>query len=155
VSLALVPEDGDGFLYIETPPESWRDKATPWVMANVAPLLRGGDAIVPVAGIGGRVAEWLVRRSPVRVVCDSPEFDFAFLRSLLDPWPAGVARDPIRFDSRFLGEDRRELLEEARMAAFSPQSPEHDALADVRALRAMWIAAKALAPSGVPMDSVA
>ncbi len=51
ISLALVAKDESvPPLYVETPRESWEDKATPWVMENVVPYLRGSESVVPLGG---------------------------------------------------------------------------------------------------------
>ena len=59
ISLAIVPEIGDDFLYLETPSESWQDKATCWVEENVVPYLLGGSAIIPIPNIKDYVLDWL------------------------------------------------------------------------------------------------
>lgn len=146
ISLALVSEGEGDHLYIETPVKTWRDQATPWVVENVAPHLRGGSAVVETAGILERLAKWLQGQGQVAIVSDCPEFDFAFLQSFLDPWPNGVAREPIMFGTRSLGEGHRQLLEVARASAFSAEMPEHNALADALALKRMWFAARTLCP---------
>lgn len=144
ISIALVAEDESiPSLYIETPPESWGGKATPWVMENVVPHLRGGEAIVPLCEIKVRLLEWIEKMGHIVVVTDCPEYDFAFLRAILDPWPKCVAKNALRFSTGSMGREHEAGLKAARDSFFGQGMPEHHALADAFALRRMWFAAAA------------
>ncbi len=144
ISLGLVAEDG-GIppLYLELPRESWSERATPWVVENVVPLLRGGAAVVQPGAVRARVLEWLEGMGAVVVVTDCPEYDFAFLQAVLEPWPQMIAREPLRFDSNSMGPTHVAALNAARESFFDSDTPEHNSLADALALRRMWFAAKA------------
>lgn len=146
ISLALVAEDeGIPPLYVETPSESWSEKATPWVMENVVPLLRGGESVVPLDEARARVLGWLEGLgAEIVVVTDCPEYDFAFLQAVLEPWPGIVAREAVKFGSNSMGPQYVEALKAARESFYASDMPEHNALADALALRRMWFAAKAL-----------
>lgn len=144
ISISLVSEDGQHSFYAEVAADGYIDKVTPWVQANALPLLEGGDRIMQPDELRQRLAKWIAPLGAVRVVTDAPDFDFAFLRSTLDPWPENVNPRPFRFDTRSLGEQHRETLEAYRRDYFTPMKPEHHALHDAWALRHTWQQAKVL-----------
>jgi len=144
ISMGLVSEDGQHSFYVELPPESYMDKCSPWVVANILPLLECGDRVMGPEQLRQRLSEWICSMGNVRIVTDAPKFDFAFLRATLEPWPANVDPNPIRFDTRVLGESHKETLEIYRGAYFTPSKPEHHSLHDAWALRRAWQRAKAL-----------
>lgn len=144
ISIGLVSDDGRHSFYAELAPEGYMDKCTPWVRVNVLPFLDGSDCILQPGELRQRLAEWLGSLGPVRIVNDAPDYDFALLKSVLVPWPANVDPNPVRFDTRTLGDRLQETLEIYRGSYFTPTKPEHHALHDAQALRRTWQRAKPL-----------
>lgn len=144
ISIGLVSEDGQHSFYAELAAECYMEKVTPWVQANVLPLLEGGECVMQPDELHQRLAEWIGALGDVRIVTDAPDLDFAFFRAALDPLPANVNPKPIRFGTRELGEQNREALEIYRGSYFTPDKPEHHALHDARALHQAWQRAKVL-----------
>lgn len=143
ISLGMVAENGAEF-YAELPQKDYLTSCDPWVWKNVLPLLKGGDCEMPLDVLRPRLGEWFDALGAVRIVTDSPEFDFELLRGVLDPWPANVARLPLRFDSTSLGISTQQALASIRDSYFSSTRPEHHALHDAHALRQMWLGAAML-----------
>lgn len=144
ISIGLVSEDGQHEFYAELSAECYMEKVTPWVRVNVLPLLDGGECVMQPDELRQRLAEWIGALGDVRIVTDAPDLDFAFFRATLDPSPENVNPRPFRFDTRSLGEQRRETLEAYRRDYFTPAKPEHHALHDAWALRHTWQQAKVL-----------
>ena len=144
ISMGLVSEDGRHSFYAELTPESYVDTCSFWVQANILPLLEGGDRVMEPDTLRQRLTAWIGVLGDVRIVNDAPDYDFAFLRATLEPWPANVDPKPIRFDTQVLGDCHRETLEIYRGAYFTPTKPEHHSGHDARALRQSWQRAKAL-----------
>ena len=110
ISMGLVSEDGRYSFYAELTPESYRDQCSHWVQANIFPLLEGGDRVMDPDKLRQRLTKWISVLGDVRVVTDAPDYDFAFLRATLEPWPANVDPKPIRFDVQTLGDCHKETL---------------------------------------------
>ena len=144
ISMGIVSEDGRYSFYAELTPESYRDQCSHWVQANIFPLLEGGDRVMDPDKLRQRLTKWISVLGDVRAVTDAPDYDFAFLRATLVPWPANVDPKPIRFDAQTLGDCHKEKLENYRGAYFTPTKPEHHSLNDAWALRRAWQRAKDL-----------
>lgn len=138
ISIGLVSEDGQHSFYAELAVESYLEKVTPWVKANVLPLLEGGEYVMQPDELRQRLTAWIGVLGAVRIVTDAPDLDFAFLRATLDPLPANVDPTPIRFDTQSLGHQNQDELDTHRGAYFTKWKPEHHALHDARALRQAW-----------------
>lgn len=143
ISLALVKEDGD-FFYAELPPAGYLHRADPWVRENVLPLLWGGSYRMAPGELSAKLVAWIEAiASDATIVTDSPEYDFEMmLKPLLDPWPVGLARQALRFDSYAMGRDQQELLSKIMREYHGAERPEHHALYDAFALREGLIAAR-------------
>ena len=139
ISIGLVSEDGLSSFYAELPVESYREKITPWVQANVLPLLEGGACIMQPAELRQRLAEWIGTQGDVVIASDSLEYDFKFLRAVLDPWPGNVDDHLLLLTRNGLNE--YDAFEEAVEAAFTSGLRRHHALDDAKANRLGWIAA--------------
>lgn len=139
ISIGLVSEDGLSSFYAELPVESYREKITPWVQANVLPLLEGGACVMQPAELRQRLAEWIGTQAEVVIASDSLEYDFKFLRAVLDPWPGNVD-DHLLLLTRN-GLNKYDAFEEAVEAAFTSGLRRHHALDDAKANRLGWIAA--------------
>ena len=144
ISLGLVSDDGRHTFYAELPSDTYLLECTPWVRENVLPLLNGRNCIVQPDKLRKRLVEWIGSLGSVRIVTDAPDYDFSLLKSVLIPWPENVGANPIRFDTRALGDRHQETLEIYRESYFTPEKPEHHALQDARALRQAWQRAKSL-----------
>ena len=145
ISIGLVSEDGAHCFYAETPRDTYLDKCSSWVVGNVLPLLKGGKYIMRPKELGEALTAWLEGLGDVVVVCDSPDFDFAFLRATLSPWPRCVDITPLRFDDHSLGDGSSELNAVRELHLGPGGHKAHNALADAQALRAMWLAARKMA----------
>ena len=137
ISIGLIDEDGQTF-YAELPPASYLPKVTPWVAANVLPLLDGAGAVQQGRDLCAHLANWIAERGPAQVVTDAPNFDFRFLESMLSPWPPNLDRTPIvpKFDA-----EAGERFVNAIEKAFAQGLRRHHALDDAKALRLAWLAA--------------
>ena len=144
ISIGLVSEDGAHWFYAETPRDTYLDKCSSWVVGNVLPLLDGGKYIMTPQELGERLTAWLVGLGEVAVVCDSPEYDHAFLRAILSPWPPSVELTPIRFDEHSLGSGRDALLPEREGHLGRGGRKAHHALNDANDLRDLWVGAQRL-----------
>ena len=142
ISLALVDERGSYF-YAELPPASYIHRASPWVQANVLPLLWGGSYRVPITELPERLITWIEAiEDRAMIVTDSPDFDFdLMLKPLLDPWPRNLARQPMIFDSYAMGTNRQAWLSGVMADYHSVERPDHHALHDAQALRLGLMAA--------------
>ncbi|MDA8381756.1 MAG: 3'-5' exoribonuclease [Betaproteobacteria bacterium] len=143
ISIGLVTEDGGREFYAELPESDYLACCDPWVFKHILALLDGHHTLPP-GELKMRLQNWISELGNVRIVTDSPECDFTFLRGILDPWPASVAPVPLRFDSYSLGSDYQAQLGEHKHAYFGPDRPPHHALHDAKALRQMWVMAKHL-----------
>lgn len=137
ISIGLVSEDGQHSFYAELATESYMDNCSAWVRENVLPLLDGGDRIMQPDELRQRLAEWIGAQGAMQIACDSKDFDFAYLRAILDPWPANI--DPkslaLKFDA-----DRGERFNDAVEKSFAGGLRRHHALDDAKANRLGWIA---------------
>lgn len=145
ISAGFASEDGTEF-YGELEPQFWAPWASPFVQANVAPLLdqvthrTGGLSPFSLTGLAQAIREWLERQSDeVVLVSDSPGYDFALLLNLFDeanePWPGNKEKRARCFS----------LSSEAAALTYQREFrriglPQHHALADAKALRAAWSA---------------
>ena len=143
ISIGLVSENGEHWFYAETPPDSYREQCSPWVVTNVLPLLEGGKYVMPKEELGRALAAWLVGLGNVVVVCDSPDHDFPHLRALLSPWPGNVDGTPIQFDEDSL--DCGDLVAERQSHLGRGGYQGHHALHDANSLRDLWLVARRLA----------
>lgn len=144
ISIGLVSEDGRHSFYSELVSESYAARVSDWTKEHVLPLLEDGDCVRTVEALRQDLSDWIGALGSVRVVTDAPDYDFALLRSLLNPWPANIAMLPIWFDTYALGSIHQELLEIQFNLYFSAAKPQHHALNDAKALRRAWHQAKSL-----------
>lgn len=144
ISIGLVSEDGAQCFYAETPKESYLEKCNAWVLGNVLPLLIGGKYIMTPQELGERLAAWLVDLGEVVIVCDAPQFDFAFLRATLRPWPRNVDITPVCFGKYTLESSGVDLLANMDGLLGPAGHKAHHALNDANDLRNYWLAAKRL-----------
>lgn len=137
ISIGLLAEDGAEF-YAELPPASYQDNLVPWVKGNVLPLLEGGACVMPPDELTRRLGNWIAARGPAVIACDAPDFDFGFLRAILDPWPSSLDTRPVvlQFDA-----DRGERFNAALEQASAGGLRRHHALDDAKANRLGWLAA--------------
>lgn len=94
ISIGLVSDNGLHSFYAELPEETYRDLASPWVRVNVLPLLEGDDCVMSHQELCRELITWIELLGNIQIAVDSG-IDFDFLRSILNPWPANLARDPI------------------------------------------------------------
>ncbi len=142
ISIGLVSEDGAQHFYAETPKESYLEKCNSWVLGNVLPLLIGGKYIMSPQELGERLTAWLVGLGDVVIVCDAPQYDFAFLRATLSPWPRNVDITPVCFDKDQLESGVAALLAVAESHLGHKGRRAHHALNDANDLRDAWKVAK-------------
>jgi hypothetical protein len=135
ISIGLISDDGLHSFYAELVPESYMEKADPWVKANVLPLLDGGECVIEPDALRQRLAAWIEPLGPVQIATDSG-IDFDFLRSTLDPWPENVDRKHLFLaDSDFAVAVEKTYAENAGLR-------QHHALDDAKANRAGWLEAR-------------
>lgn len=139
ISIALVPEDGRNSFYAEIEMgDGWaRQDCNDFVLANVLPILQGGEYQVTRAKLRDRLLSWfaLMPRS-VQVACDS-DTDFRFLQQILgNDWPGKL--DKRHFDLRPLIDTT--VYDQAVQCYYSPDLPPHNALHDAQAYRLGWLA---------------
>lgn len=142
ISLGLVNEIGD-FFYAELPPESYSRRASDWVRGNVLPSLWGGRWELPKAELSAHLVAWIeAQNDRAMIVTDAPDYDFALIKPLLNPWPRNLAKQAMLFDSYAMGVERQPWLSGV-MAAYhaSTKRPGHHALYDAQAHRAGMMAA--------------
>ncbi len=139
ISIGLIDEAGATF-YAELPPASYLPKVTPWVAANILPLLDGAGAVQQGRDLCAHLANWIAERGPAQIVTDAPNFDFKFLESMLSPWPQNLDRKAIvpKFDA-----EAGERFVNATEQAFAQGLRRHHALDDAKAMRLAWLAATA------------
>lgn len=137
VSIGLVAEDGRYF-YAELAPENYMDTVTPWVVANVLPLLDGGDFVMQPDELRQRLAAWIGGLGSVRIACDSKDYDMAFLRAILDPWPTNVEPNPRTL--QFNADRGKRFLNAIEKAFARGKLRQHHALDDAMANRLGWLA---------------
>ena len=137
ISIGLVSEDGQQSFYAELAAESYMEKVTPWVQANVLPLLDGGEGVVQPDELRQRLAAWLRAFDSVQIACDAQDYDMKFLEAILDPLPWNVKSKPLTllFDA-----EPGERFADAVEAAFAGGLRRHHALDDAKANRLGWIA---------------
>lgn len=144
ISAGFASEDGREF-YGELEPRFWAPWASPFVQANVAPLLdqvthrTGGLPPFSLSGLAEAIRVWLEQHSDeVVLVSDSPSYDLSVLLSLFneanEPWPRNTEKR-----ARCYSMDEATAL--SYQCAFKRiRLPQHHALADAKALRAAWSA---------------
>lgn len=140
ISIGLISADGDHVFYAELPTESYVDAIDPWVKTNVLPLLDGGASILEPDALRQHLAAFFARfkaEKIVQIACDAKDFDMAFLRGLLDPWPENLDRRP--YPLTFYAE-QGEKFSAAVEQAFANGLRRHHALDDAKANRLGWIA---------------
>lgn len=83
-----------------------------------------------------RLTAWLVAFGDVEITCDSKDYDWKFLRALLDPWPGNIKPEPLmlKFDA-----DQREKFTGAVGKVFASGLRQHHALDDAKANRSGWL----------------
>lgn len=139
IAIGLVTEDKQTF-YAELPQATYINTASPWVRENVLPLLDAGEAVMQPDELRQRLAAWLGRLGAVRIACDSKDYDFAFLRDILTPWPTNLAPTPLTLQFNV---DRGTRFANAVEKAFSTgKLRQHHALDDAKANRLGWLAAQ-------------
>lgn len=146
ISVGLVHEDGREF-YGELAMRCWAAEASPFVRANVVPLLdlyRHGREGEERSNLAGRLAKWLKAFGPVRIVSDAPEYDGGLLVDLfhetLTPWPDNVGGQVWQI-SALLGSGRQQAAFNEAQEDYFRGRERHHALVDAQALRQAWKAA--------------
>lgn len=135
ISLGMVDESARSF-YGELPSEYYRQECSEWVVANVLPLLWGGDHVLPEALLKEKLQAWIEDiQDCAIIVTDSPDYDFELVKPFLDPWPRNLAKASLRFDETALGVNRQTWLSGVMAKHHTPERPEHHALHDAFALR--------------------
>lgn len=137
ISIGLVAEDGDSF-YAELPADCYLERVTPWVQANVLPLLEGGACVMRPDDLRQCLAAWIGTLGNVVIACDS-ETDFQFLYATLEPWPTNVNTRRLLLSMNYLND--YDQFEPAVEQAFAGGLRRHHALDDAKANRLGWIAA--------------
>jgi hypothetical protein len=139
ISIGLVSEDGKHEFYGEIEQGNgwtWLD-CNDFVMIEVVPLLKGGEAAMSQAELKARLLAWLeaMPRS-LTIACDSA-FDMDFLKALLSQdWPAKL--DQEWYDLRPMID--REFDQAVIQCHKERGTYEHNALDDAWANRAGWLA---------------
>lgn len=140
ISIGLVSEDGLQTFYAELQPDSYMERATDWVKANVLPLLNGGHFIMSPDALRKSLAEWIGTLGPVKVATDSRDYDHEFLRAILAPWPANVDPEPFVLNINYM-QDIDKFHSALEKAFTSGGLRRHHALDDAKANRLGWLAA--------------
>lgn len=147
IALGLVNLSGDRTFYAELTDTYEIDQCSPFVRAEVLPLLSGGETQMTTERCRHALAQWVVAFDvPVRLVADYLEYDLYLVRELLGAaWPANLEPSGLRFDSSDYPSIQQSLIE-VRMSYYreAPDRPEHHALHDAYALRASWLTALSL-----------
>lgn len=147
ISLGLVDLSGNRTFYAELTDTYRQEDCSPFVRAEVLPLLSGGEARMTAQQCRQKLARWIAAfEVRVRLVADYLEYDLYLVRALLgDAWPASLEPPGFRFDSSDYPSIQSSLIE-ARMSYYreAPGRHEHHALHDACALRASWLATLSL-----------
>lgn len=139
IAIGLVTEDSQIF-YAELPRDTYIEAAAPWVRENVLSLLDGDEAVMQPDELRQRLAAWIGGLGAVRIACDSKDYDFAFLRAILIPWPTNLAPTPLTLQFNV---DRGTRFANAIEKAYSTgKLRQHHALDDAKANRLGWLAAQ-------------
>jgi len=145
ISAGFASEDGREF-YGELEPQFWAPWASLFVQTDVVPHLdqvtrrRGGLPPFSLAGLAKAIRGWIeAQPGEVVLVSDSPSYDFALLLNLFDEASEAWPRNTEKRSRCFLLSDEAAALtylREFRRIGL----PQHHALADAKALRAVWSA---------------
>lgn len=139
ISFALVGDDGR-FTYCELPPDEYEFGVSPWVRQNVLPLLWGGAWQMSRKQIQQQLVLWIQDIDDRVMICtDAPEFDIELLKPLLHPWPTNLSGQCLRFDTLARGPNKQAAMLNIKERYFKDNNaPQHHALCDAQALRAMF-----------------
>lgn len=142
ISIGLVSEDSRTF-YAELSDTYEVDECSEWVHENVLPLLEGGEALMSLRELRGRLREWLGSfGQPATLATDSLAWDWPRMHELFpkpESWPANVDRIPKLLSMNYL--DDYEKFESAAEEAFANGLRRHHALDDAKANREGYLAA--------------
>jgi hypothetical protein len=144
ISVGFTSADGRDF-YGELEPQFWAPWASPFVQANVVPLLdqvtnrRGGLPPFSLSGLATAIRGWIeAQPGEVVLVSDAPSYDLGLLLNLFDEanaaWPCNTQKHA-RYYSMDEAAAHTYHYEFRRIGL-----PQHHALADAKALRAAWLA---------------
>jgi len=153
ISIALVPADGRNEFYAEVEiGDGWNEfDCTPFVRAEVLPLLWGGKWQVSRTELRQGLVAWIAARQRFCEIATDSEIDIAFLKSVLTGTPVNIAPGvvqqqmlnwPANLAQRFV--DLREMIDtkvfdHAAQAYYAPDRRPHHALHDARANRCGWL----------------
>jgi len=139
ISIALVSEDGKNQFYAEIEMgDGWaRHDCAEFVLAEVLPILKGGECQVTRAKLKDRLLGWMASMPrSVQVACDS-ETDFRFLKQVLGTdWPEKL--DTRYFDLRPLIDTT--VYDQVVQRYYTSERLPHNALNDAQAYRLGWLA---------------
>lgn len=132
--------------YAETPPASYQVQLSEWVHNNVVCHLWGGKYIQTLEQIRGRMVSWIeAARDEAIIVSDCPDSDFTLLKRLLgEAWPKNLLKESMLFTPWSMGDDKQPTLTKVMESYFTPVRPQHHALHDAHALRAMAMCAQSV-----------
>lgn len=143
ISIGLVDETGTRSLYAELSDTYESSYCSDWVQENVLPLLEGGEALMSLRELRGRLHDWLTSYGePVALATDSLAWDWPRIQELFPAqkdWPANLASHPVLLNMNYL--TNFEKFEPALELAFASGLRRHHALDDAMANRLGWIAA--------------
>lgn len=144
ISIGLVDESGTRTFYAESSDTYEVDECSEWVHENVLPLLEGGEALMSLRELRGRLREWLGSfGQPATLATDSLAWDWPRIQELFAApmdWPANVDRRPLLLSMNYLND--YDKFEQAVEEAFATGLlRRHHALDDAKANRLGWLAA--------------
>lgn len=143
ISIGLIAEDGREF-YAELPTHTWKFQCSDFVREVVEPILWYGTYTMTPTELSANLRNWLRQFEAVKIVTDSPDWDFWFLALIFEVdknagWPENVAHQAIHFDPTHADADRRASASYEHYFE-EPRHFQHHALHDARALRLGWLA---------------
>ncbi len=143
ISIGMIDETGTRTFYAELSDTYEPSDCSEFVREIVLPLLNGGEALMSLRELRGRLKDWLESfGEPVTLATDSVAWDWLQIQNLFPSpkdWPAPLDPHPLRLNMNYLNDFDR--FEEAIERAFAGGLRRHHALDDARANLAGWKAA--------------
>lgn len=139
ISLGLVTADGRKSYYAELSDTYRQVDISPFVWHEVRKHLQGSEFAKPREQVGNELREWFRALAACRIVIlnDALEYDGLLMKTNFAKDLTGLPIEYCRFDSLSMGVEFAVRLRNARQVYFNDKRPQHHALHDAFALRAM------------------
>ncbi len=141
ISIGFVSEDEREF-YAELADTYDFEECSDFVQETVLPLLEGGEALMSLRELRGRLHDWLTSfGEPVTLATDSLAWDWPRIQELFaapKDWPLNLDSQPVLLNMTYVMDI--EKFEEAVEQAFAGGLRRHHALDDAKANCLGWIA---------------